>query len=261
MFAQQANTSVTHWMQLVSAMSVSNATHVLWHDSDAFIFSRNFFEQMYRKCSEQKLTFLGIQQYWDHEAYEPLGFPNLLATWEMMVDATALRNRPAVDLAPQEKKIGGKSLMLDTSIWAQMCTEPERLDRIDLSGQFIHFGHVICECRNFERSKSRFEDTFFRLLLIRLLCDALNDHTSSVPTAEQLAQGLTQFDLRVVYSSQATRERYPSFRKKVQRILLSGLFSANQQACILRSLEPFDRSLGYPTNETSVDQRDIALSH
>ncbi len=57
-------------------------------------------------------------------------------------------------------------------LWPQCQTPPEQIERHQQEWGFIHFSHVVSTYRRFQQSKEAFEDSYFRILLIRLLIDA-----------------------------------------------------------------------------------------
>lgn len=242
-FARASAPAITHWLQIVAAIRTTTSSHLLWHDVDALIFNPDLFEHMYARCGAEQLDFLGVQRFWNHELFNQLGYPNIVATWELMTDAGNLRKWPPIKLASRLGTVHGVQVVLDTTVAVQMETPPERIKRLDNSNHFVHFAHVISEYRELQRSRSRYEDAHFRLLFTRLICDTLGNSLCDVPTIEILTQGLTQFDAPVIYASPETRNRYPFFRKQLNEMLTSDLLTIAQRELILSSLKPFDGCL------------------
>jgi hypothetical protein len=235
---------INYWIQLIRAGMAATATHAVLHDADLFMTDTRLLKTHYETCVERGLACLGVSPVWDRWFREH-GAPHIVATWEMIFELAWLRSFAPWEHMGHEDTLDGLPHVFDVTLWPQSRTPPQKIGRHATEVGFVHFNYVIGTYRLFQRSRSRFEDQHFRLLLIRLLIDAYDPSSwpYDVPSLEALASGLTDDDARVGYRQASTRKAYPGFRAKLQRLVESGIPSDDQASILLAGIAPFDRAL------------------
>ncbi len=241
----QNNPGTNHWLQLITGVEAARTTHVLLHDADLFIPEPNFLKLHYQTCVEKNYSCLGLSPVWD-SWYQEQGINHLTATWEILFDTAWLRSFQPWQHRGHDDLLDGKWHTFDTTLWPQCQTLPERVGRHQQEWGFIHFNYVISTYRWFQKSKGPFEDQYFRLLLVRLLIDAYDRSgwVYEVPTLAGLVEGLNDSSNRVTYIQEQTRQKYPEFRLKLQRLIDSGLLDDEKVTILCDGVQPFDRVFG-----------------
>jgi hypothetical protein len=235
------------WLQFVRGIGAARATHALLHDADLFITHPDYLKTHYETCAGSGLACLGARQVWDRW-YRQNGFPHVAATWELMMTVAWARSfEPSLHRASMHE-VAGRPHPCDTTLFPQVLTAPELIRvRPRADGDFVHFAHVICTYRYFQKSRGPYEDTMFRLLLVRLLIDAWDRSgwAYELPALEELARGLADGTRRVTYVAAETGENYASFRRKLQKLMESALLDHDRVATLSRGIRPFDDAFGW----------------
>src|SRR5581483_1707829 len=145
----------------------------------------------------------------------------------------------------------GERHTFDTTLFAQCHTPPERIDFQEMQGGYVHFNYVISTYRFFQKSTAPFEDSHFRILLVRLLIDAFDKSggTYEAPCSADLAKGLLDPMNRVTYLKKETLDHYPEFRTKFQELLRSPLLDSSQAEILRAGIRPFDEALRWSESQ------------
>ncbi len=240
--------SLNHWLQIINAVENSTAQHALLHDADACIFDRSFAETRYARCRDSELAFYGVDPSYD-AWYGELGL-RITGTWELFMDLRVLDGLPVTHLSACNERLApdGPTRVFDTLLFAQCSIDPSRVDYDPpADSDFVHFSYVISTYRQFELARSSYEDFKFRLLLIRLLHDALRPGgpRCGVPSAKDLTRGLTNQRARVTYVTPAAALEFAEFRDRLERLLRSDLLDDRERAHARRTVQPFDLHFGW----------------
>lgn len=239
----QNNPHINCWLQVVRGVEAVRTTHALWHDADLFICEPEFLKTHYETCLQRHLACLGVSKAWD-TWYQEQGLGHLTSTWELIFDANWMRSFKPWEHRGHDGIVAGKPHTFDITFFPQCQTPPERIDRHQKEWGFVHFNYVIGTYRWFQRSKQSFEDENFRVLLVRLLIDAYDRSGWSyeVPSVEDLIKGASDGSNRVTYLQERTRQQYPEFRSKLQRLIESGLLDEEKASILQDGVRPFDRA-------------------
>ena len=238
--------SLIHWLQLVVGAREIRSTHAVVHDVDLFLLEPDFLRSLFEACRDGGYACLGNEPAWQGAAWTKLPrFAHVVALWELMVDVRWLRSGPPAALRPQYARLAEGLFWFETTLLAQARTAPERIAR-HRSTQRVHFGWVIGGYRAYQRTRGRFDDDHFRLLLIRLLIDAFDPAGGpyAIPGLDELARGLTDAGARIAYGDDA-RRNYPAFREPLERVLRSDLFPAEPSGSIRSGLAAFDAAFAW----------------
>jgi len=233
--------SLIHWLQLVVAARETRSTHAVLHDVDLFMLEPGFLRSLFETCRDGGYFCLGNEKPWQGAAFAKLPrFAHVVALWELMFDMRWLRAGPPAAMRPQNARLAEGVFWFETSLLAQARTTPGRVAR-HRAARLVHFGWVIGGYRKFQRSRGRFKDNHFRLLLIRLLIAAFDPEGGPylVPSLAELQRGLNDRGARVRYDDRA-RRNYPAFRQDLERLLRSDLFAAGSCEVIRSGLAAFD---------------------
>ncbi|MCC6153682.1 MAG: hypothetical protein IT367_07980 [Candidatus Hydrogenedentes bacterium] len=235
-----------YFLQLKNGIDHSRTTHVLLHDADLFIVEPNFLKAHYEACVERRLACLGLSPAWD-QWYRDSGYPHVTATWELLIDVAWAQQYPPYKHHGHRDVLNGVSHEFDATLLPQCLTPPERVGRHDQEWGFVHFNYVISAYRLFQNSTGRYEDSNFRVLLVRLLIDACDRSgwQYDAPPISELAIGLRNPSRRVTYTKQETRKNYPEFRSKLKELIERGRLQDAQCASIRKGIEPFDRAFDW----------------
>jgi len=230
-----------YFLQVHAGIAAATTTHVLLHDADLFIEDPGFMARHYRRCADEGLACLGVSPAWDDWLREH-GFGHVVATWELMMDTRWAREFPPWQHRGHRARLDGEEHAFDVTLYPQALSAPERCALHDATASLEHFNYAIGTYRNFQHARGApFEDDTFRLLLIRLLSDALEAAPGDVPTIAELARGIED-DLAPVFYSSAAAHQYPKFRRKLDRVLAGPLFGADARRKIEGALAPFKRA-------------------
>lgn len=237
------------WHQLIRGIEAMSTTHGLLHDVDLFMLEPDFLKRHYEAFIEQNIACLGVSKVWD-SWYEAQGIDHIVATWELMFDRRWARSFQPWEHRAHDGMVAGQLHAFDMMLCPQCQTPPEQIKRHEQEWGFIHFSHVVSSYRRFQQSKGAFEDSYFRLLLIRLLINAYDRSGWSydVPTLSDLTQGITDPSNRVTYLEKETWEHYPEFRSKLQKLLDSSLLNDEKISIIKHGVNLFDQY--YLSNST-----------
>jgi hypothetical protein len=234
------------WMQMVRGINAVRTTHALWHDVDLFISEHDFLKAHYEACKSQQLACLGVSKAWD-SWFQDKGIDYLVGTWEMMLDVNWARRFKPWEHRGHDAMVGGQYHTCDITFWPQYCTPPELVGRHEQEWGFVHFNYVTGTYRKFQQTQGSFEDSLFKLLLVRLLIDAYDQSgwVYEVPSLPDLVKGMTDRSMRVTYVDTKTQSSYPEFRKKLQTLLESNLLGDERVSIIEQGVRPFDRAFGW----------------
>ena len=215
----------------------------LLHDVDLFLFDGDALRRHYQYAVQHDLDCLGASPVWD-DWYRANGQGHVVATWELLFRTEWARHHAPWVHRAQYGTVDGKGHSFDMMLLAQSRSDPARIRQSPHEPAFIHFSHVISTYRQFQRHRGSWEDDYFRLLLIRLLIDAL-DHSGwryELPSLAELQSSLVRGTGRITYATPACRTHYPEFRDKLERLLASDLLDGPQVRVMRAGVEPFDRT-------------------
>ncbi len=235
-----------HWMQLITGIAACRTRHALMHDADLFIEDVDFLETHYAEALARDAVCMGVSPVWD-EWFRTRGLGHVTATWELLFRVDWAREFPPHLHRGHEDVIQGERHAFDTLLMAQCLTDPARIARHDREWGFVHFNYVICTYRHFQKRQGSFEDSYFRLLLIRLLIDACDTSgwTYDVPAIEVMHAALATGQGDVTYAGPETAAQYPEFREKIQQLLTGPVLSEQQRAVIAAGVAPFDAAYAW----------------
>jgi hypothetical protein len=231
------------WHQLVNGINATRTEHALLHDVDLFLFDGDALRRHYQYAVQHDLDCLGASPVWD-DWYRANGQGHVVATWELLFRTEWARHHAPWVHRAQYGMVDGKGHSFDMMLLAQSRSDPARIRQSPHEPAFIHFSHVISTYRQFQRHRGSWEDDYFRLLLIRLLIDAL-DHSGwryELPSLAELQSSLVRGTGRITYATPACRTQYPEFRDKLERLLASDLLDGHQVRVMRAGVEPFDRT-------------------
>jgi hypothetical protein len=234
------------WMQMVRGINAVRTTHALWHDVDLFIHEPDFLKAHYETCVTKNYACLGVSKAWD-SWFEERGITHLVGTWELMFDVNWVRSFSPWQHRGHDEIVNGERHTWDISFWPQYQTPPEQVGRHEKEWGFIHFNYITGNYRRFQQSSGSFEDKEFKLLLVRLLIDAYDKSgwVYEVPSAIDLAEGITDSSRRVTYVQEQTWQNYPAFRAKFQQLMDSKLLDDEKTSALATGIAPFDRRYGW----------------
>lgn len=237
--------SLIHWLQLVAGVRTLRSTHAVLHDVDLFMLEPAFLRSLFETCRDGRLACVGSAPAPASAPWARLpGFAHVVTLWELTFSAAWMREGPPTAMRPQNATLPQGKFWFETSLLAQARTDPRRIVR-HRPAELVHFGWVIGGYRTFQRSRGSFEDDQFRLLLIRLLVDTFGPRHESgeLPLYAALVRGLSDPAAPVHYGA-AARTNYPAFRREIERLLRSDLFSTDRKSTLCRGLEAYDSAFG-----------------
>lgn len=233
--------NVYYFLQFLNGIRNARSTHVLLHDADLFLFSRDFLRRHYEECLKRRVCVLGV----DHRSITRLEeCRHVVATWEMIASVEwAMRFKPH-EHRGHRRLFRGRYINFDSTLLPQFLTDPAEIGINEEFGEadYVHFNFVISVYRLFRKSHGRFEDEHFKLLLIRSLIDAVGDAgwKYSVPSMTELVNALDGKDERVSYVESRTRKGYEIFRRNLERLMQSGVLGAKVGSILRERIRPFD---------------------
>lgn len=237
---------INHWLQIVRGISAARTTHALLHDADLFISDKKFLRRHYELCKKRRLACLGVSPAWD-QWFTDKGYGYLTATWELMVEIPWVQSWEPWVHRGQFRQFAGEDHMFDTLYWAQCHSDSSRIGRHEGEHGFVHFNYVISTYRFFQQSKTPYEDSHFRLLLVRLLITAFDDGqwVYEVPEVDELSRGLKSANSRVTYLEEETHNNYENFRDKFEQLLCGGQLNNEKISRIRSDIEAFDQRFSW----------------
>lgn len=239
---------VNHFLQIYTAAAAARTTHLLLHDADLFLLDRSFLVTRYHHCVERGLACLGLERDNGTDWYDRHGLGPVLATWELMLDVRWLREFAPGQLHGHHDRLRGLVHEFDTLDYVQARTRPERRGLLEAPTGFVHFNWTIIVYRHFQQAQGRpFEDDRFLILLVRLLSDALHaepEERDDLPSAQELAYGITDSTARVTYRSAGLREKYAEFRRRLELLMNGPLADKGIVERVERTIAPFDAAFG-----------------
>lgn len=238
------NPNVYYFLQIVNGIRNARTAHVLLHDADLFLFSRDFLRRHYEECLKRRVSVLGVHRRKITRLEE---CQHIMATWEMIASVEwAMRFKPH-EHRGHRRLYRGRFINFDSTLFPQFLTDPTEIGVNEEFGDddYVHFNYVISVYRIFREARERFEDEHFKLLLIRSLIDALGDAgwTYAVPSMTELVNGLDGNDERVSYVE--SRKGYEIFRRNLERLIQSGILGAEAGDIMRRQLIPFDERFAW----------------
>ncbi|MCC6496403.1 MAG: hypothetical protein IT193_09105 [Propionibacteriaceae bacterium] len=235
------NPGRNHGVQLIEGIGQARGSHVLLHDADLFLLDPGVLDERWVEASTDRLFALGVSPVWD-SWYAERGF-DLTATWELCADRDWLRSFPPAMHIGHEAEALGERHVFDTTLRAQLLSDPKRIRTHEIDDRIVHFNYVISTYRHFQNAKGSYADNKYRLLLIRLFVDLFATYAApyNLPTLDELAQSLTSSDGPVTYPepTAAASADYQAYRRNVDRIL-AGPWAAEKGADLAERLAPFD---------------------
>ena len=240
------------WHQLIRGIEALKTPHALLHDMDLFILEPNFLKRHYEACLAKGVACLGVSKVWD-SWYTEQGLDHLVATWELMFESSWARSFQPWEHRGHNGIVAGQSHAFDMMLWPQCQTPPQQIARHQKEWGFIHFNHVISTYRRFQQSKGAYEDSYFRILLMRLLIDAYDRSgwRYDIPSLDVLKKGLITSSNRVTYLQEETRQNYPEFRSKLQSLIDSKILDDEKVSILSEGIRSFDRVFGGYDSELS----------
>ena len=189
---------------------------------------------------------MGVEKIWDNW-YGQNNINHLVATWEFMFEVDWLREFSPLEHRGHDRKFLGEHHAFDLTFWPQCQTSSERINRWEKELGLIHFGHIVATYRWLQQHKGSFEDTYFRILFIRLLIDAYDDSQCiyNVPTITILQKGMTDNFNKVTYLQAETKKNYQGFRDKLQQLIESNILDRERTVNMEENILSFDRHFNY----------------
>lgn len=238
------------WLQFVNGVNASRATHAVWHDADLFINDGGFLDEQHKLSTERGLACMGVSPVWD-EWFRKRGLEHVTATWELMWENAWVRSFAPWMHRGHDGEFKGETHTFDITLLPQALTAPERVGRRERTESFVHFNYVISTYRWFQKSEGPFDDSKFRLLLVRLLIEAFDDSgwEYEVPGLDELARGVGDRTRRVFYDGAEAEGAYGEFRGKLERLIALPMLTPRQAEVIRSGVAPFDRMFGAARRE------------
>jgi hypothetical protein len=247
----RSDPATNYFLQLHAGASAAGTTHALLHDADLFLTDAGFLARHYRRCAERRLACLGVSPAWDEWLREH-GLGHVVATWELMFEVRWMRSFAPWRHRSRFAWVAGEWHGFDVTLCTQAETAPHLCElHPGAEDSFVHFNWVIGGYRRFQGNDGRpVEDARFNILLIRLMLDALDGRLEGVPrasvevpSADELARGLTDPSRRVTYCRDARAAEYGPFRESIRRLYQGPLFDDTAVETIEQRLSPFDAAL------------------
>jgi len=238
------------WHQLIRGIEASRTNYCLLHDVDLFLLEPDLLKKHYESCVEKQVACMGVSEVWD-PWFKENGVDHIVATWELMFDVNWAKSFEPWEHRAHYELALGELHSFDMMLWTQYQTQPNRITRHEKEWGFVHFNHVTSTYRRFQQHKAPYEDSYFRLLLMRLLINAYDpsDWAYDIPSLEYLCQGVTDPSHRVTYLQEETRLHYPEFRTKLQQLIESPILDDQQATTLSQGITAFDRVYGYAKNQ------------
>lgn len=242
-----------HFLQLKNGAEAANTTHLLFHDADLFLAPGDFLESRFRECVEKKLSALGVDLP-PHRGGNNFVSQYMVATWEMMATREWLMRFKPIQHKSNFRYLDGRKVRFDTTLWPQYQTDPTEFALHGMDAHtYVHFGNIVTTYRKFRRARKPYEDTRFRVLLIRLLIDAMGSEAAQniyVPSIEECVAGIDGKSRTVSYAESKTASIYKGFRDQIRG--LSGLNVLAEAAIdsIEKSIRPFDEAFQYGSHKS-----------
>jgi len=244
--ARLNNPHHNHWLQLVRGIEAARTHHLLLHDADCFLLEPDFFQAQYAHIQARDAVCLGLNDVWD-EWYRATGFNHVVATWELLFRRDWARAFPPYLHRGHRNTLGGQQHSFDTLLLAQCLTAPANIIRSRRDWQFVHFNYVVCTYRWFlahahAARRGAFQDSSFRLLLIRLLMEGcgLREPAGVMPAMEEFHDAVRGHSRRIAYDGAEPALEYAPFKTKLETLLTSGIFDTTETARMRAALAPFD---------------------
>jgi len=240
------NPGRNHASQLIAGVSHSLGTHIVLHDADLFLMSRDLHRRQFEMCRQRQLACLGISPPWDPWFAEH--GRELAATWELCAQVAWLRSFPPVLHMAHQNEMFGEHHMFDTTFYPQALSDPA-LIAVSPTEDFVHFNYVISNYRHFVRPRTGpWPDNRFRLLLVRLLVEIF-DHEGAgsyqLPSLAELGGCLGVETGPVKFPERQKGEQtYRSFRDLMGRALTGPWVDDVRRQVAAEALAPFDRFYG-----------------
>ena len=231
--------SRVHWLQVVTGMGAVGSTYALLHDADLFLLDHAVLDTRFTLAQERGLACLGVNQVWD-EWYASKG-RTMVATWEMLASVEWFRSFTPAEHGPHDGTIWGEHHTFDTTLHPQALTAPDRVAVEPIPAQsMVNFNYAIATYRMFQRAKTPFLDSGFRLLLLSVLT-AVYGGQCDVPPLEELSGYLgTSGRVLEFPTGEDGVARYRDFRTSLGSVLRSELVPADEARRAERLLAPID---------------------
>ena len=238
--------NVYYFLQILNGISSARSAHVLFHDADLFLFSKDFLKRHYETFLDRRVSVLGVDRRSIGRLEE---YRHIVATWEMIASLEWLMRFKPYEHRGHKRFFRGRLINFDSTLFPQFLTDPGEVGINKEYGQdeFLHFNFVISIYRLFCKSRGPFEDKYFKLLLIRSLIDALGDAgwTYSVPSMKDLVGALAGTDEKVSYTALETRKNYDTFRRNFERLMQSGILGTEAGSTMREQIRPFDERFAW----------------
>ena len=233
------NPSTFHFSQLVTGLEAASSKYVLLHDADLFLARGNSLEKRFTYCRDANLSVFAVhprRRKFTRDCH------HLVATWEMFGKADWFRRFSPLDHKAQWRFVEGNWHHFDTTHWAQYNTDAGEIGSVEVAEKFVHFNQVISNYRRFARSPKDYPDSRFKLLLIRLLVDAVGDAgwTYVLPSLEKFVEALSGTGTTIRYNVGEIEEEYREFRSSIETLCSLELLDSREVESMRRGLERFD---------------------
>lgn len=259
--ARLGNPHHNHWLQLIRGVEAARTDYLLLHDADCFLIDPDFFQGQYAHILEHDAVCLGLNDVWD-AWYRETGFGHVVATWELVFRRDWARSFPPYLHRGHRNTLGGHRHDFDTLLLAQCLTAPKRIARSSRDWQFVHFNYVVCTYRWFLGNRGVFQDSSFRLLLIRLLMEACgygHAEAATLPGLDEFHEALRGRSSRIAYDGAEPALQYAPFKAKLEMLLQSDVFDAAETARVRAALAPFDAV--YPAPPAALQRECLSAAH
>ncbi len=231
-----------HFLQLINGIEAASSTYLLFHDADLFLAPGQFLKNRYTECVDLELSALGVElpPHKNHNVVKN----HMVATWELMVKRAWLLRFQPWEHKSQYRRLAGTRSRFDTTLWPQFRTEAFEFGRRAMDS-FVHFGNVISTYRRFLKARKPYEDSRFKIFLIRLLSDAMSADRSiqngQIPTFSDCVAGLRNKGT-VSYLSDAAKVNYLDFRHDMESLLNLGVLPEQGIQKLSEQLKVFDEA-------------------
>ncbi len=141
------------WLSWAIGVGEAKTRHVLLHDLDALPLHPDLFETLYDNARATRKAFTGVSHYQGGDINRGM---ELAATYEMVLDATVLRERfRPIELFNRERFVDGRCVDYDTFLEVQSRVGSSAVTPVDESW-LVHPSQMICQYVDLKAGRTGF---------------------------------------------------------------------------------------------------------
>jgi hypothetical protein len=147
--------NVYYFLQILNGISSARSAHVLFHDADLFLFSKDFLKRHYETFLDRHVSVLGVDRRSIGRLEE---YRHIVATWEMIASLAWLMRFKPYEHRGHKRLVRGRLINFDPTLFSQFLTDPRE---VGINGDSLldarAAGGVGCAtCENFACSSAPF---------------------------------------------------------------------------------------------------------